>query len=142
MSVSFSVSQAAEACGVSRKTITRRLPQLADHGATKTAQGWAIPLDALLTVGLTPGKPAPADPVEAPGLVSIPLAEYEALRAKTAQADRLAHELEVVRQQATGQAAHIEDLRLALRALEAAPAPLAEAVGDTPAPVRRRWFRR
>ena len=99
MEATFTVSEAAKACGVSRKTITRRLPDLAQHGATKSAQGWLLPVSSLLAVGLQPGKPSDASVsatprAEAEALVTIPRDEYEALRAKQAQADRLAAELE------------------------------------------------
>lgn len=152
METTFSVSEAARACGVSRKTITRRLPELAAHGATKTAQGWVLPVSCLLAVGLNPGKPsdppAALNPRDAAGaLVTIPRDEYEALRAKQAQADRLVAELDAVARLAKEREAHIEDLRLALRVLEPAPAvaPLPVAVGqDEAASVasepRRRWW--
>jgi len=155
MEMTFTVSQDAKACGVSRKTITRRLPDLAEAGATKTAQGWVLPVSSLLAVGLNPGKPSdpPASsqpPVEgAGGLVTIPRDEYETLRAKQAQADRLVAELDAVARLAQERQNHIEDLRLALRVLEPAPAPepLPTAVGQV-APIeaaaqpRRRWWSR
>jgi len=60
----FTVSQAAEVCQVSRKTITRRYEQLKLGGAYKDKAGqWAIPVAALLHAGLTPGRPAAPDTV-------------------------------------------------------------------------------
>ena len=60
----FTVTTAAEACQVSRKTITRRLDQLRDGGAYKDAAGaWVIPLGSLLHAGLSPGRPASPDAV-------------------------------------------------------------------------------
>lgn len=154
MEATFSVSEAARVCQVSRKTVVRRLPELAEHGATKTAQGWVLPLSALMAVGLNPGKPSdpPASDTpraEAGALVTIPRDEYEALRAKQAQADRLVAELDAVSRLAKERESHIEDLRLALRVLEpgpsaAEPVVLPTAVGEAvpmlaEAP-RRRWW--
>jgi hypothetical protein len=153
MEMTFTVSQAAKACGVSRKTIVRRLPDLAEVGATKTPQGWVLPVSALLAVGLNPGKPSDPPTSDAPlsevgALVTIPRDEYEALRAKQAQADRLSAELDAVSRLARERESHIEDLRLALRVLEPAPTPepLPIAVGqavdvEAAAPERRRrWW--
>ena len=58
----FTVTTAADACRVSRKTITRRLPQLQASGAFKDDAGsWVLPLNALLHAGFTPGRPTPPD---------------------------------------------------------------------------------
>ena len=49
----FTITDAAAACSVSRKTITRKLSDLSDHGAAKDDDGvWRIPVEALLAVGL------------------------------------------------------------------------------------------
>lgn len=54
----FTIREACDVCQVSRRTITRRLDELADHGATKDADGhWLIPVEALEAVGLRPGRP-------------------------------------------------------------------------------------
>ena len=56
----FTITDAATACSVSRKTITRKLPELAGHGAAKDDDGvWRIPVEALLAVGLHPGRSLP-----------------------------------------------------------------------------------
>ena len=56
----FTITDAATACSVSRKTITRKLPELAVHGAAKDDDGvWRIPVEALLAVGLHPGRSLP-----------------------------------------------------------------------------------
>ena len=44
---SFTITEAASACAVSRKTITRKLADLAEFGAAKDADGvWRIPVTA------------------------------------------------------------------------------------------------
>ena len=56
----FTITDAATACSVSRKTITRKLAELAIHGAAKDDDGvWRIPVEALLAVGLHPGRSLP-----------------------------------------------------------------------------------
>ncbi len=58
----FTITDAATSCSVSRKTITRKLPELAGHGAAKDEDGvWRIPVEALLA-----SRPAPR-PVAARG---------------------------------------------------------------------------
>ncbi len=62
--VFFTVREAAVACQVSRRTIQRRMDDFGAQGAHMTGAGaWRIPVEALIAVGLTPGKPAaPAKP--------------------------------------------------------------------------------
>lgn len=50
----LSVKQAAEAAGVSRATVYRKLDELMEHGATRDETGTWIPFSALITVGLAP----------------------------------------------------------------------------------------
>ncbi len=58
----FTVSEAAEACQVDRRTVTRKLSLLEASGAWKDAAGqWRIPISALFAVGLRPGKPKGPD---------------------------------------------------------------------------------
>lgn len=118
---SFSVSQAADLCQVSRKTITRRLSALQDHGAIKDALGqWSIPVVALQAVGLRPGRPtdvgqqdsdlgtADLSPTVVPAEVLAELADYRR-RAEVAEAVLIERERLV------------EALQLALRQLESRP---------------------
>lgn len=122
----FTITDAAAACSVSRKTITRKLSDLSDHGAAKDDDGvWRIPVEALLAVGLHPGRsvpdvtsaparPAPpAAPVPsiAPETVTIPRDRWDDLRIRLARAEAEANE----------RAAALADARLALRALTAGP---------------------
>lgn len=123
----FTISQAATACAVSRKTITRRLDQLRDAGAYKDTGGqWAVPLSALLAVGLRPGRPAPPDRVSLYQDSDLghgnTVGQVAELRLELAELRRRA---EVAEALATERAERIADLRLALRQLEA-PHPVAE----------------
>lgn len=55
----YTASQAASVCGVSLRTIQRKMAQLETAGAWKDAAGqWHIPLAAMREAGLTPGRPS------------------------------------------------------------------------------------
>jgi len=153
----FTVAQAADVCQVSRKTITRRYEQLKLGGAYKDRAGqWAIPVAALLHAGLTPGRPAapdtvPSTPVSALGqqdtVTRLRVAELEA------QVTEYRHRAEVAEQLAAERSARVEDLRQALRMLEAGgrpmpmpdPMPLPDPLpipAPTPVPAPGGWWRR
>jgi hypothetical protein len=129
----FSVTSAAEACRVSRKTITRRLDQLKDGGAYKDAAGsWVIPLGALLHAGLTPGTPTPPDAVPqsqglGPGHVDVGQAQRDTDRETQARLADLQRRAEVAEALAVERAEQITDLRRTLAMLTAGKS-------DTPAP--------
>ena len=131
----FTITDAASACAVSRKTITRKLGDLALHGAAKDEDGiWRIPVEALIAVGLHPGRSLPSvhatrrpDPVattaSAPAppsaaspsegdVVTVPRHRWDDLRIRLARAEAEAAE----------RALALADARLALRALTAGPA--------------------
>lgn len=138
---SFTITDAATACAVSRKTITRKLADLAVHGAAKDEDGvWRIPVEALLAVGLHPGRSLPSTPrpatsavpaasptaprapePQAPDMVSIPRDRWDDLRIRLARAEAEASE----------RALALADARLALRALTAGPTAVA-AVSAAP----------
>ena len=122
----FTITDAAASCSVSRKTITRKLPELAGHGAAKDDDGvWRIPVEALLAVGLHPGRslaPAaasprpnaapPPPPVSTPSdTITVPRDRWDDLRIRLARAEAEASE----------RALALADARLALRALTAGP---------------------
>ena len=142
----FTIPEAATVCAVSRKTITRKLPDLAEHGAAKDDDGvWRIPVEALLAVGLHPGRsissvprtavgagpsaPPIATPATAPAslerdLVTVPRDRWDDLRIRLARAEAEAAE----------RALALADARLALRALTAGP--------STPEPSPPAWRQR
>ncbi len=126
----FTVSQAAEVCQVSRKTITRRYDQLKLGGAYKDKAGqWAIPVAALLHAGLTPGRPAAPDTVpstQASALGQQDTATGLRVAELEAQVTEYRHRAEVAEQLAAERSARVEDLRQALRMLEASR-PVQEA---------------
>lgn len=123
----FTITDAATACSVSRKTITRKLPELAGHGAAKDDDGvWRIPVEALLAVGLHPGRslpqaasapmrPAPLAPSPTRHVdqdtVTIPRDRWDDVRIRLARAEAEAAERGLA----------LADARLALRALTAGP---------------------
>ena len=58
----YNAAQAAKLCAVSTRTIYRRAAELESHGAWRDASGeWNIPVEALIGVGLRPGRPARPD---------------------------------------------------------------------------------
>jgi len=154
----FTVAQAADVCQVSRKTITRRYEQLKLGGAYKDKAGqWAIPVVALLHAGLTPGRPAAPDTVPSTQVsalgqqdtaTGLRVAELEA------QVSEYRHRAEVAEQLAAERSARVEDLRQALRMLEAGPTrpepvPPVPVVPPGPEPIpsvlpaaRPRWWQR
>jgi len=121
----FTVSQAAEVCQVSRKTITRRYEQLKEGGAYKDKVGqWAIPVAALLHAGLTPGRPAAPDTVPSTQVSALGQQDTATgLRVVEleAQVNEYRHRAEVAEQLAAERSARVEDLRQALRMLDAGP---------------------
>lgn len=134
----FTITDAASACGVSRKTITRKLADLAGHGAAKDEDGiWRIPVEALLAVGLHPGRSLPESPVRASRaeLPAPPVALAADPAAPTARVsemvtisrdrwDDVRIRLARAEAEAAERALALADARLALRALTAGPAPV------------------
>lgn len=134
----FTITDAAQSCSVSRKTITRKLPELAAHGAAKDDDGvWRIPVEALLAVGLHPGRsradssatssrPAqstvPAPPAPDPGTITISRDRWDDVRIRLARAEAEAAE----------RALALADARLALRALTAGPTDTAATWDGSP----------
>ena len=129
----FTITDAATSCSVSRKTITRKLAELAIHGAAKDDDGvWRIPVEALLAVGLHPGRslpeaghpaarpavpaPVPVRPVEQ-DTITIPRDRWDDVRIRLARAEAEASERGLA----------LADARLALRELTAGPAPREQA---------------
>lgn len=64
----WSIARAASECGVSVSTIKRRLRDGRFPNAVQGAgAAWSIPVQDLISAGLTPGKPALPDRVNDPG---------------------------------------------------------------------------
>lgn len=143
----FTITEAATACAVSRKTITRKLADLAEHGAAKDEDGvWRIPVEALLAVGLHPGRslperrgdapeparapsgngiaPRPA-PSSGPDMITVSRDRWDDLRIRLARAEAQAAERDLA----------LADARLALRALTAGPATVPAVGGPAAVPV-------
>lgn len=141
---SFTITEAASACAVSRKTITRKLPELAINGAAKDEDGiWHIPVEALLAVGLHPGRSLAGEPraqapavdlrqaapetaqarPSTPDMVTIPRERWDDVRIRLARAEAEAAERGLA----------LADARLALRALTAGPTPAGTAPVSQPA---------
>lgn len=122
------LAEAAKACGVSVSTLRRKRPELTAHGAAQTANGWRIPVTALIALGLmdrttdarhdgrrdTPLAPATTAPDDALK------AQLDALRTALADAERRAAVAEAV---ATERERTIQTQAMALRMLEASKTP-------------------
>ena len=139
---SWTITESAQRCGVSKSTVRRYRESDRFPNAWKDeAQQWRIPIEDLLAVGWKPVDPnqvsTPVEPVSGP---SERLRELESAlaieRAKREAAERVA---------AMAQES-VEDLRRALRMLEQSPVRQAEQATETPlsvptdAPRKRRWW--
>lgn len=134
---SFTITEAATACAVSRKTITRKLADLAEAGAAKDQDGiWRIPVEALLSVGLHPGRSVPsagarpntasrAETLDLRSARTAPTVAAEPVDTVTVSRDRwddLRIRLARAEAESVERGRALEDARLALRALTAGPA--------------------
>lgn len=143
----YTAAQAATVCGVSVRTVQRKFRQLEAGGAWKDAAGqWHIPVEAMRSAGLSPGRPTLPDSggdmslrqrdnvADTVSQVSGPQV-VEELRAEVAEWRRRA---EVAEAQAAERERVIETQRMALKMLEATPAqPPADPVSEPPlTPVR------
>lgn len=158
----FAFSSAAEAgaaCGVSKKSILRRITALIEAGAVKDERGnWQITPDQLRAVGLHPGRPRPADhdPIAAVDLVpsrpvSLPVdepsrsvspwedaafqAEYTRMRARLAE---LEAELDKVRQDRD----HYRTQLAVAEALAGERLPMSEVLRIIAVAQPRSWWQR
>lgn len=143
----WSASEAARRCGVGRATIQRALDAGRLPGAVQTDKGWQIPLEDLLAAGFKPDRPtstgAPTTPPPARSTrAAAPspdqaqrVAELETLlAAERARAD-LEHAHRIAAEQlAAERAARVDDLRHALRMIEAGPASTEDATAATTTP--------
>ena len=159
---SWDLGESAERCGVSRSTVRRYREQGKFPNAFKDTTGaWKIPLEDLLAVGWKPNAPAQSEPV------SVTPEPDKSINDKVLELEQ-ALMLERVKREAAEQAnmqmkANLEDLRTAMRMIEAKPVsvPVSEAepakgLPTEPAPARlpeqpleateqprkRRWWHR
>lgn len=131
----LTLSEAVEACGVSRATLKRRLGANELPGAYKDDEGsWRLPVDALLAAGFRLHRPEPVHEPPVPQGHDPSLVEE--LRERVA---RLSTELAEARARAEERDRALSTLELALRTLGPAPTPPA---GEPPVTPRRRWWRR
>lgn len=133
----LTLSEAAEACGVSRSTIRRRQAEF-EHAYQDQTGSWRVPVSDLLGAGLKL-RPRPVtaltQPVTAPSDRAQNGAEQARIDALTAElaAERVARQIAEAR--VTDLRANLEDLRFSLRAISGPPrAPEAVPIA-TPAPV-------
>lgn len=159
---SWDLGEAAQRCGVSRSTVRRYREQGKFPNAFKDTTGaWKIPLEDLLAVGWKPNAPAQSEPV------SVPPEPDKSINDKVLELEQ-ALMLERVKREAAEQAnmqmkANLEDLRTAMRMIEAKPVSVpvsepepAKGLPTEPAPARlpeqpleateqpkkRRWWHR
>lgn len=116
--------EAARISGCSVATVRRRKAALMEHGATSTAEGWVIPIPALVAVGLL-DRVSPPDtvPVSSVTPSKEPAADtplIAQLRAELA-AEHTLRLVAEARAEERGRA--LERADLAMRMLEAGPTP-------------------
>lgn len=145
----YTISEAQKMTGVSRSTLRRRLDEKAFPGAFRAGKSgeWRIPVEDLLAVGLRVNAPAPGEDVlTEQGQGGVPAAPDPGMAARVAELERLLA-VEQVRREAAEQLAaeraeRVEDLRGALRILEAGPIGRAQQAEQSAPAERRGWFRR
>ena len=144
---SWGVPPAARVGGGSPATIRRRLKDGSLPNAAQGARGaWSIPVTDLIAAGLNPGQPSPPDRVQ--GVVTDPThakndhshdygqsasSQDTALRDLEQKLLSEQREVEHLRTQVSTLQNNLDDLRTAMRMLEAAPADRSETPQE-PAP--------
>lgn len=140
------LAEAARATGLSVSTVRRRKRELVSHGATVSADGWQIPVAALVALGMldrsTPppddSRPTPDTGHDTPADSPATVAEIARLRQLLDQAERRAAQAEQRAMIAEAIAAERDRIIAAkdqtLRILEPPPVPAV--------PPRRRWWQR
>lgn len=159
---SWDLGEAAERCGVSRSTVRRYREKGKFPNAFKDSSGaWKIPLEDLLAVGWKPNAPAQAEPVSVPPEPDVTINDRLIELERELAIERVKRE---AAEQANAQMrANLEDLRTAMRMIEAkpvsAPVSAAEPALDLPSereperlpeqpnnateqPKKRRWWQR
>lgn len=133
----FTLNSAAEATGLSKRTLLRKLDVLEAHGAEKTPEGnWSIPLGALFAIGANPGAPrtptsdtdapvpAPAEMRPAPAAAPLDGIGESTWQDRAIEAEKRAEVAEAVLAERDRvlieRAEHIASLQHAMRALPAA----------------------
>lgn len=143
----YNQHQAAAVCGVSVRTLQRRLPALESAGAWKDASGqWHITLDALRAAGMAPGRPA-GPPAPHTTADDTPRRQHDttgALARQQAELDQANRDIaewrrraELAEALAAERARTIDAQALALRALtthQPDPAPARTPAPPAPAP--------
>ena len=138
---SWSVQQAARECGVSVATIRRRLKDGSLPNAEQGARGaWTIPVTDLIAAGLNPGQPSPPDHSQRVVTDLTQAADdhgHDYVQRASSQVDGYAQleqkllseqrEVEHLRTQVDTLQNNLDDLRTAMRMLEAAPADRSKA---------------
>lgn len=144
--LSWTLSVAARECGVSKSTLKRRLTEDAFPHAFKDSSGsWKIPVGDLIAAGLEPGRPSPgvdqtqSSQKDQPSQSGYPEPGQSRSEEEKEQVRELQLELaqERERAQALAQAnrdlrEHLNDMRMALRMLEATPRESNAAPLETP----------
>ena len=153
----LTIAQVVEQFDVSRATVRRGIDNGRFPGATKDGQGrWAVPVEALVAGGIKPrktwlnehahggahelaqGAQKVVEPLQA--LVATERAHSENERAHNAsRIAQLEAELSAEKQLRAAAERNADDLRTALRMIEAAPSPAPEAATTQP---RKRWWQR
>jgi hypothetical protein len=129
--LALSISEAAQVCGVRRRTIRRRHQAGEFEHAFKDPEGaWRIPVSDLVAAGLRPN--IVSDPDE-PRIVFTAASQVDRLRTEVAVLRERVRALEII---AREREERVTDLRTILRMLPGAREPVedSEVVAETPAP--------
>lgn len=126
------LAEAARRSHLSQATLRRWLKADKLEGAERTAEGWAIPVASLVESGAWPAT-TPADADDQADTPAAPDRTAEL----SAQVTRLTAELSASERLLEAAERNADDLRTALRMLEAAPLPAVEST-----PRRGRWWNR
>jgi len=127
----LTIKEAATACGVSTKTVRRRLDadkfpnaRRLDGPAGTESGPWVIPVGDLIAAGLQPGKPSPPDAQSEPApetVADLPASQTDELRRLETENADLLRRAEVAEAIAEERERTIEAQAQALRMLEAGP---------------------